>query len=397
MSTIDEKPSIAPSEAEPSADDNDRRTRRLRILRYTAIAVWASVVVYRTITDGFAFNRELLLLYISTGLLAASIGQGRRMLYVIRDWLPFALVLVAYDLSRGAATLIGRPTLWQWQVDADRWLFFGTVPTVWLQERLKLPHPPWWEVVISTVYMSFFILPYVVAGVLWLRDRDEWKRFVRLFVGLSFAALAIYALLPAAPPWAAARCTSADVDGGPSGPRCMFRSAREVSDGGLLGAMQSSQDGANDWIERIIARGWGKLNLHSATALIDQGQASVNLVAAIPSLHAGLTAAVAAFLWHRVHRKWRALLVAYPLIMAFTLVYTAEHYVIDILLGWALAAVVVFALNRFDARRRSRAGQVDLAESLGDGPDGAGAGLQADEAAGAELHGRAAVGELDRA
>lgn len=397
MSTIDEKPSIAPSEAEPSADDNDRRTRRLRILRYTAIAVWASVVVYRTITDGFAFNRELLLLYISTGLLAASIGQGKRMLYVIRDWLPFALVLVAYDLSRGAATLIGRPTLWQWQVDADRWLFFGTVPTVWLQERLKLPHPPWWEVVISTVYMSFFILPYVVAGVLWLRDRDEWKRFVRLFVGLSFAALVIYALLPAAPPWAAARCTSADVDGGPSGPRCMFRSAREVSDGGLLGAMQSSQDGANDWIERIVARGWGKLNLHSATALIDQGQASVNLVAAIPSLHAGLTAAVAAFMWHRVHRKWRALLVAYPLIMAFTLVYTAEHYVIDILLGWALAAVVVFALNRFDARRRSRAGQVDLAESLGDGPDGAGAGLQADEAAGAELHGRAAVGELDRA
>ncbi len=38
--------------------------------------------------------------------------------------------------------------------------------------------------------------------------------------------------------------------------------------------------------------------------------------------------------------------------MAFTLVYTAEHYVIDILLGWALAAVVVTAINRFEARRR---------------------------------------------
>ena len=50
-------------------------------------------MVYSTVTDGFAFNRELLLLYISTGLLAASIGQGRRMFYVIRDWLPFALVL----------------------------------------------------------------------------------------------------------------------------------------------------------------------------------------------------------------------------------------------------------------------------------------------------------------
>jgi hypothetical protein len=92
-------------------------------------------------------------------LAAASIGQGRRMLYVIRDWLPFALLLVAYDLSRGAADLIGRPTMWHWQVDADRWLFFGTMPTVWLQEHIKLPNPPWWEVVLSSVYMSFFILP----------------------------------------------------------------------------------------------------------------------------------------------------------------------------------------------------------------------------------------------
>jgi len=334
------------------ADDaHAPRDRRLTIVRRVAIATWAIVVVYRTATTGFAFNRELLLLYICTGLIAASIGQGRRVLYVVRDWLPFAVVLIAYDLSRGAASLIGRPTLWHWQADADRWLFFGTMPTVWLQERLKLPHPPWWEIVISTVYMSFFILPYVVAAVLWLRDRNEWKAFVRLFVGLSFAALVIYAVLPAAPPWAAARCTAADVYGGPSGPRCMFRPARGVPDGGLLGAMQTTQDGANGWVERIVTRGWGKLNLHSAGALIDQGQASVNLVAAIPSLHAGLTAAVAAFLWTRVQRRWRPLLVAYVLIMAFTLVYTAEHYVVDILLGWVLAAVVLMVINRFGSLR----------------------------------------------
>jgi hypothetical protein len=336
----------------PSAPDAaSRRERRLTTARRIAVALWAAVVVYRTATTGFAFNREWLLLYICTGLLAASIGQGRRMLYVIRDWLPFALVLVAYDLSRGAATLIGRPTLWHWQVDVDRWMFFGTVPTVWLQERFKLPHPPWWEIAISTVYMSFFILPYVVAAVLWLRDREEWKAFVRLFVGLSFAALIIYLLLPAAPPWAAARCTPADVEGGPSGPLCMFHPARGVPDGGLLGAMQSTQDGANGWVERIVGRGWGKLNLHSATALIDQGQASVNLVAAIPSLHASLTAAVAAFLWTRVQRKWRPLLAAYVLVMAFTLVYTAEHYVVDILLGWVLAAVVLVAINRYERLR----------------------------------------------
>jgi hypothetical protein len=37
--------------------------------------------------------------------------------------------------------------------------------------------------------------------------------------------------------------------------------------------------------------------------------------------------------------------------MAFTLVYTAEHYVVDILLGWLLAAVVMMVLNRFEAGR----------------------------------------------
>jgi membrane-associated phospholipid phosphatase len=234
-------------------------------------------------------------------------------------------------------------------------MFFGTMPTVWLQEQLKLPEPPWWEVVISSVYMSFFILPYVVAAALWLRDREEWKSFVKLFVTLSVAGLAIYAIVPAAPPWAAARCTPADVADGPANARCMFRSARGVPDGGLLGEMQSTQDGAHDWIERIVGRGWRNLNLHSASALLDQGQASVNLVAAIPSLHAGMTAAVAMFLWNRVHRAWRPLLVAYPLIMAFTLVYTAEHYVIDILLGWALAVAVIVALNRYEARRQRAA------------------------------------------
>ncbi len=201
------------------------RQYRLTLVRRTAITIWALVVAYRTLTDGLAFNRELLLLYIATGLIAASIGRGHKVFAVVCDWLPFALVLLVYDLSRGAAALIGAPTLWHFQPRADRWLFFGTVPTVWLQERIKMPQPPWWEVIISGIYMSFFVLPYVVAGVLWLRNRSDWAAFVRRFVLLSFAALVVYVVLPAAPPWAAARCTPANVAGSPSNPRCMFRNA----------------------------------------------------------------------------------------------------------------------------------------------------------------------------
>jgi hypothetical protein len=324
----------------------------------------------RGLTEGLAFNRELVLLYIATGLIAASIGRGRKVFAVVRDWLPFALFLLLYDLSRGATAMVGAPTLWHFQPDADRWLFFGTIPTVWLQERIKMAQPPWWEVVISSIYMSFFILPYVVAGVLWLRNRSDWAAFVRRFVALCFGALIVYVVLPAAPPWAEARCTPADVVGGPSNPRCMFRSPAGVHDGGLLGAMHTSQPGAHLFVERISTRGYGTLHLQSAGALVNSQQFSVNLVAAIPSLHAALTAMISVFLWRRVKARWRPLLVAYPLAMAFVLVYSAEHFVVDIILGWAFAAIVLLAIGRLESvwarHRASKSALADPAEPAGD-------------------------------
>ena len=346
------------------------RERRLTWARRAAILGWALVVGYRTCTGGLAFNRELLLVYIATGLIAASIGRGRKTLMVVRDWLPFALVLLLYDLSRHAATFVGTPTLWRLQPQVERWMFFGSIPTVWLQEHLKLPQPPWWEVIISTVYMSFFIVPYVVAGLLWLRNRDDWKAFVRRFVALSFSALIVYILLPAAPPWAAARCTAADVAAGPSSPSCMFRNFAGAPDGGLLGAMHMTQPGANRFIERISTRGWGTLHLQSAGVLIDSGQASVNLVAAIPSLHAALSVMLASFLWRRLHRRWRPLLVAYVLTMAFALVYSAEHYVVDILVGWAFAAIVLLAIGRLEQRHNRRRHSGVLGQPAGNGGGG---------------------------
>jgi hypothetical protein len=369
---VNRSPAVPLTQAEPGVDKETRETRDrwLSYARRVAVTTWAVVVVYRTVNDGLAFNRELVLLYIATGLIAASIGRGRKVFAVVCDWLPFALFLLLYDLSRGATALLGAPTLWTFQPEADRWLFFGTVPTVWLQERIKMPQPPWWEVVISSIYMSFFILPYVVAGVLWLRNRSDWAAFVRRFVALSFAALIVYVLLPAAPPWAEARCTPADIVGGPSNPRCMFRSPAGVHDGGLLGAMHRSQPGAHLFVERISTRGYGALHLQSAGALVNSQQFSVNLVAAIPSLHAALTAMISVFLWRRVKARWRPLLVAYPLAMAFVLVYSAEHFVVDILLGWAFAAIVLLVIGRLESawarHRASKSALADPAEPPGD-------------------------------
>jgi hypothetical protein len=64
------------------------------------------------------------------------------------------------------------------------------------------------------------------------------------------------------------------------------------------------------------------------------------------------------FFWKRAHRPLRALLVTYVLAMAFTLVYTGEHFVADEVLGWSYAIFVYFAgshvLNRRAARREAK-------------------------------------------
>ena len=70
-------------------------------------------------------------------------------------------------------------------------------------------------------------------------------------------------------------------------------------------------------------------------------------------------------MWNRVNRGWRPLLVAYVLVMAFTLVYTAEHYVIDILLGWALAAGVMLTMHGSNASKTFAGGGGNSADRGG--------------------------------
>lgn len=320
--------------------------RKLVRIRRSAYVVWIVVVGAWVTFFGFPFDRNRLLILICLGLLTVSIGR-RPLLSVIRDWLPFALMLAAYDLSRYLAIVIGMPTQWELAPDADRALF-GVMPTVWLQEHIKAASAPWWEIIISAVYMSFFLIPYVVAAFLWVRNRVAWRKYVIRFVAISFAALIGYILVPAAPPWAAARCTAEQVQDGPSNPDCMFSSPADTPHGGILGPMTTHRDGAQQYVERISTRGWDATHITAAQQVVESGQSSSNMVAAIPSLHAGLTALVALFMWPLVRRRWRIAWVGYAAAMAFALVYTAEHYVFDILIGWALAVAVLFACRPVD-------------------------------------------------
>jgi hypothetical protein len=292
-------------------------------VRWIAPTLYVAALSAYMWREGVPVGRDRLLVWIVLGLLAlstANLGGWARA--VVLEWLPLALVLAVYDLLRGHADGLLFSTWYRPQLEADSFLFSGTVPTVWLQERLWQGSSDlhWYDYASWAVYVSYFVATYLLAGWLWFFARDRFRRYVACVALLAGMAFATFALFPAAPPWLASRT------------------------------------GELDWTTRLIGPITGHIPFLSLSfeGLYERGSEYANPVAAVPSLHAAYTLLFTLFLWHLAPRWARPLLAAYPLAMAFALVYSAEHYVFDILLGWAYTVVGVWVVNRLAARRRSR-------------------------------------------
>jgi membrane-associated phospholipid phosphatase len=304
---------LAPAGAEPAAD---LRFAHWAALRRCALGLYLAAMVAWSAHYGIPVQRELVIAWVCGALACASLGRHpRQILQIVLDWLPIVLVLGAYDLTRGAADSLGIGVHVHPMIDFDRTVFFGQTPTEWLQARLYEPGVVhWWDVAFTLVYTSYFIVPFALAGVLWIRDRLAFLRFTKRLVSLALAGLATYVVFPAAPPWMAAE----------------------------MGQLEG--------VHRTISNGWKVLGV-GTSELFSEGQASANAVAAVPSLHAAFTALVAMFLWPRVHPRLRPLLLLYPLAMGLTLIATGEHYFFDVLLGWLYAGAVMAAWRWWERRR----------------------------------------------
>ena len=308
------------------------RSRRRKLLAGVGLAFVAYLVFV-----GPPSGREIVLMWMLLWLFAA-VGGSRALFVrvVTKDWLPLFGVLFAYDFLRGqvermpwshSLTLLRDDSLvlraWhahvEPQLSGDQQLF-GQLPTIWLQHRL---HPTgnfhWYDVVLSVVYMSHFILPLAVALLLWSRSYQAFQHYVAVFTTLSVMGLATYLLFPAAPPW-----------------------------------MASLNGYAPHGIDRIMGETLKAIGSTPARSLIERGEAWSNPVAAMPSLHAAMPMMILLFFWGTARWWFRAVLVTYTLAMAFALVYGGEHYVVDILAGWAYAAIAWLVVTQIARRRRQR-------------------------------------------
>jgi len=300
------------------------------------VRLWAPVVyvvasAVMVVTVGVPTSHDLVFVWLGLGVAAFCVTDLRRRIprFVV-EWAPFIAVLFVYDRLRGFADGLVFPARELPQIHVEAALFGKPIPTVWLQSHLwhGSAHIHWWDYASWFIYLTHFFATLAVAAVLWTWAHDRFARFATMVCVLALTGFATYALYPAAPPWLAARH-------------------------GNLGE-------AN----RLIGTVWQHVPIAHYGSLFEKGQSYANNVAAMPSLHAAYALLIALYLWRVVPRWSRVLLALYPPAMAFALVYSGEHYVVDCIAGWAYAVFAFMSVNWAFARRteRSRALEPALAD-----------------------------------
>jgi membrane-associated phospholipid phosphatase len=270
---------------------------------------------------GVPTSKDLVIIWFAVGMAAFSITDLRRRVprFAI-EWGPFVAVLFIYDRLRGIADGLVFPAREIPQLRLEAALFGKPIPTVWLQSHLwrGANNLQWWDYLTWFVYLTHFFSTLIVAAILWTWAHDKFSRFATMVCVLALTGFATYALYPAVPPWLAA------------------------------------QHGNIGQSNRLIGLVWQHVPIAHYGSLFEKGQSYANNVAAMPSLHAAYALLVTLYLWRLVPRWGRPLLALYPPAMAFALVYSGEHYVVDCLAGWVYATASFVAVNLWFERRTRR-------------------------------------------
>jgi membrane-associated phospholipid phosphatase len=213
---------------------------------------------------------------------------------------PFMIILLAYDGFRSLVPSLNSKVHYTLMPNFDKSIF-GTLPTVTLQKWLWHGHVRWYDFLFYGTYMMHFVLPIILALLVWkLRPKAYWQ-FVTAYLLTSFGAFFVFLLYPTAPPWLA------------------------------------SQDGYIPHITRISSAVSGAMGITNFPSVYNYFAA--NPVAAVPSLHAAYSTLFSLFIFKLFGRNWGLLSLIYPVLIVFGVVYMGEHYVFDVLTGIILALV----------------------------------------------------------
>ena len=292
-------------------------------VRRTTLTIFCIYAVVWTKQNGILWDRLSVARAIAVFLVCAFIGRPLRQWGILAiDLMLYCVMWFLYETTRGAADGkifgIRFPLQVQAPRNIDRALFLGHDPNVVLQEHFWKSTVHWWDKVASLTYFTHFIFVPIVMGILWVVSHRQWARFMKRFATVLGVACLMFILVPTIPPWMAAKNY-----------HLLPPLTRSAGRGFIAVGLRAA---ANSWKNALD---WG------------------NAVAAMPSLHASFALIVPAFFLPWIKPKWlKAVVLLFPVMMLTSLVYLAEHWVIDGLIGWAIVGGSFWFWNWQEARRR---------------------------------------------
>ncbi len=229
----------------------------------------------------------------------------KKILVMLRDWLPFVLIILVYENLHDLVKLINPNLADPYLMKIDQWLF-GTQPTIWLEKFIQ----PWLTSYMMSVYNLMYFMPALLAALLYAKRLfGDFRHLMLALVITFYLGLVGYVLVPAI------------------GPRFVITDQYSV---GLVGS-----SAIYDYSEAI----WNGLER------IDRD--------CFPSLHTAV-AAVALFFSYKFRRRFKygqALFVAYFILAISTwlaTVYLRYHWVIDVVAGLWLSVLAFWLGPKVD-------------------------------------------------
>lgn len=210
-------------------------------------------------------------------------------------WALQVMVFFAFILARVWADETGIAWKGHYVASWDAALFLGSNPTAVLQD---IARAKWVDVAACWTYISFFVVPTLVAMGLWWRGKG-FRDFIVASAMIHTIALIVHYLVPTIPPWMA------------------------------------SAMGIIEPIDRIFL----DVMAPAAPQIMEAGyRASANDVAAMPSVHMAITT-LAALAAMRLGQSAGIMGWIYAMIMLFSITYLGEHYIVDGIAGAIVAGV----------------------------------------------------------
>jgi len=281
-------------------------------ISYTASLVYLTILTLMILTARISLGADVIFFVF---LLISTLVLGRTKEF-LKDWLPFILMFFAYETMRGMIVNIISQIHVLEPIKIDTFLF-GQLPTVFLQKNFWVKgNLHWYDYLTFYVYISHFWAIFVLAFFIWLKRKEKFQLFSWSFLLLCMMGFITYLLFPQMPPWLASE----------------------------KGYIEKIDKLVNEIAEKI---GVGEF-FTFAYYLINP-----NPVAAMPSLHAAWALYVSLFIFYLFGGLKTIPIFLYPLSLSFALIYSGEHYFIDIVMGF-LYAFFVFLLVLYLEKRRKK-------------------------------------------